>query len=421
MRVASRAGRQLILRSARRISSLESFLSPEFFEGSLGEVSPTERGEWRADAAAEVPDVADYPAFARRLHRRLRPRIGWGPEELDELLWPEPTPELMARARFLLERAGLDESGVRKAVRAMFGRKGVRALEAGARLRIGWVEKAFLYERAYEVTQRVMREHPDWWAKRVRRAVSEELGMEMPLSTVYCWMKRGNRPNVLPLRMCPALGTVMGIALSDGAKTDSARLRVKDRDFAGAYARALEEVSGRRFEVRGRGGRYEVFLRGSPILELMRTGLWKVVAYLYPSEFLAALFSGDGWVTPQLNIWGLRPSIGFVNSNLSLVGFTDWLLRRFYGIRMGWLLQESEGEVQVIRGQRVRVRASYRIYTSNTRFVEIYAERIGFVIERKQRMLEDLVDIWRRFEPKDRPEEFKRRYEKINGRWVRRH
>jgi len=30
----------------------------------------------------------------------LRPKIGWGPEELDELLWPEPTPELMARSRF---------------------------------------------------------------------------------------------------------------------------------------------------------------------------------------------------------------------------------------------------------------------------------------------------------------------------------
>jgi len=407
------------LRSARRILSLESFLSPEFFEGSLGEVSPTERGEWRADAAAEVPDVADYPTFARRLHRRLRPKIGWGPEEMEELLWPEPTPELMARARFLLERAGLDDGGVKRAVREIFGRKGVRALEARARLRIGWVEKAFLYERAYEVTRRVMREHPDWWAKRVRRAVSAELGVEMPLSTVYCWMKRGNRPNVLPLRVCPALGTVMGTALSDGAKTDSARLRVKDRDFAEAYARALEEVSGRKFEVREHGERYEVFVNGSPILELMRTGLWKVVAYLYPSEFLAALFSGDGWVSPFISKWGLKGTLGFINSRLNLVGFTAWLLERFYGIKVSWLQQEKKGELQVIKGHRFRAKASYRIYTMNPRYLEIFAKRVGFVIERKQKMIEDLVELRKAYGSQGAISEFTRLYAKVNGRWVR--
>jgi len=363
--------------------------------------------------------VPDYPTYARRLHARLRARIGWGEEELRALLEPEPTPDLMARARFLLERAGLDESKVEGVVRDVFGQEGVRALEVRAKLRLGWVEKALLYERAYELTRKVMEEHPDWWAKRVRRAVSEELGVWLPLSTVHCWMKKGHRPNVLPLKVCPALGTVMGAVLSDGSKTDSARLRVRDRDFAEAYAKALEEVSGRRFEVTLYGDKYTVFVNGSPILELMRTGLWKVVAYLYPSEFLAALFSGDGWVSPLISRWGLKGTLGFINSRLGLVGFTAWLLERFYGIKMRWLQQEKEGEFQVIKGHRFRAKASYRVYTMNPKYLEIFARRVGFVIERKRRMIEDIVELRRAYGPRKALSEFAKLYAKVNGRWVR--
>ncbi len=65
-----------------------------------------------------------------------------------------------------------------------------------------------------------------------------------------------SRPNVTPVRPCPALGYLVGVLVGDRRRSGKG-LHVKDREFAEYYAKMYEEAAGVRPEVRStRDGYY---------------------------------------------------------------------------------------------------------------------------------------------------------------------
>lgn len=140
-------------------------------------------------------------------------------------------------------------------------------------------------------------------------------------------------------------------------------------------------------------------MRGSPLRYIAKTGLWAVVGYCYPEEFLGGLYDGDGWVGVRASE-AFSASIGLANSNLKLLDFVQWLLRREYGIEARRRVVKEEGEEVEIGGEKCRVRRTEQIEFGgslrNLWMLEVFAKRVGFSISWKQEMLEDAMRVMRK-------------------------
>mgnify|MGYP003878458849 CR=1 FL=1 len=164
------------------------------------------------------------------------------------------------------------------------------------------LERALFYRTAYERALELRGERPAWSAGRIAEALSRELPIYVPESTVRGWLK-GRAPSAAQLRVCPALGYRVGVLRGD-YDVKRCVLKVEDREFAEYYADMCEASSGVRPEVRpARRGFWRVrdaAAGGGALRELDRSGLWKVVALMFPIEFLQGLFDSDGCVSPRV-------------------------------------------------------------------------------------------------------------------------
>ena len=285
--------------------------------------------------------------------------------------------------------------------------------------------RALYYHRAYELAMELKGRHPDWGYKRIATEMGRVLGVRVPYATVYSWLKGRSKPNIAPIRLAPELGYAVGALMTDCARgADFVKLKVRDRDFAEQFAKALAEVTGREYDVdEDEDGYYAVKVRGSALRYIVRSGLWKAVALAWPREFLQGLFDGDGGVGVCVSRRPVRliVMVSLDNSDLELLGFARRLLEEF-GIRCSWPPQRKhrKGEVCVIRGRRYRRRRDcWGLWIRRREGVERFAALVNFRVERKRGKLEDALEISRRYKSnRDRVREWLRRYEKRNGRWV---
>ena len=280
--------------------------------------------------------------------------------------------------------------------------------------------KSLFYGKAHELALKLKEENPDWGYKRIRREIKRKLGIWIPPTTIYCWIAGKSHPNIVPLNIVPELGYVVGVLLSDCTTKGEILLRVRDRDFAEEFAKALKEVTRKRYKVRIDEGYFAVRLHGSALRYIVRSGLWRVIAYLYPREFLQGLFDGDGGVVigARNNIFRVRVTL--TNSNKEVIILVKHLLEENFGIRCTLRLHQRRGERDKILGIEYTLKKDcWELKIRRKGDVFKFHEKVGFRIKRRQQKLEDGVMILRTYRTnRERIKAWLKKYVKKNGKWI---
>lgn len=200
--------------------------------------------------------------------------------------------------------------------------------------------------------------------------------------------------------------------LTDCGKKDNT-LRTRDKDFAEAYAKALSKVTGKEYLTRKRirvvncfnrvysNNWYVVPVRLSWINYIVKSKLWKVIAYIYPREFLRGLFDGDGSVCITASSY-FRILITLCMQNNEVISLANKLLH-------------SIG----IKTRKYRYDLS-RICICQEECKK-FGELVGFKIGRKQEKLNDALYILQKYgKGKNAIQKWKKLYTKANGNWIKR-
>jgi len=277
--------------------------------------------------------------------------------------------------------------------------------------------KSLFYYNAYKLALKLREKN--WGYKRIRREIKRKLGIWVPPSTIYGWIVKGREPNIVPLNIVPELGYVVGTLLSDCTTKGEVLLRVRDKDFAEEFAKALKEVTGKRYKVKIDEGYFIVRLHGSALRYIVRSGLWRVVAWLYPREFLQGVFDGDGGVEIGARNNIFKVVVTLTNSNREMIALAKQLLEDF-GVRCTLRSYQRRGERDKISGRKYTLKRScWDLIIWRQEDVFKFYKQIGFRIKRKQQKLEDGVTIQRTYKSnRERVKAWKRKYVKKNGKWV---
>ena len=282
-------------------------------------------------------------------------------------------------------------------------------------------EKALFYHKAYELAIRAKAEHPEWGHKRIATYISRQLPIRVPPITVYYWITGRSKPNVTRVRPCPALGYLVGVLVGDYRRSRKSKgLRVKDKEFAEYYAKKYGEVTGVKLDVHTDGeGYWHTYENAGWLRELWYSGLWKVVAYAYPLEFLKGLYDSEGSISPVVN-WR-RGKLLSVAMSLSIgvkgvVECIEDLLNR-YGFKTSRTYRPPQ--MKKVRNKIHVFGECWVIEFYGWDKLERFARLIGFREGKRRRRLELLLKI-RSLSPRKRFEEWTRYYVKVRGRWVER-
>ncbi len=285
--------------------------------------------------------------------------------------------------------------------------------------------KALYYHEAYKLALK-LRKEKGWGYRRISREIEKKLGIKIPAYTVRGWICRGCVPNIIPIRIDKELGYIIGTLMSDGTRNIRIKLCVKDKDYAEHFSKALEKVTEKKYQVKEKRGVYIVSLRGTPLLYLVNSRLWKLIAYLYPKEYLQGLFDGDGGV-----IVGVRTKKRFefevivhlTNSNLQLLEFVRKLLKERFEIESTINLKQEKKEIsKPVGNECTKKRSCWRLCIRKQKDIIKFYENIGFRISRKQEKLRDVVIILRKYHrKKERVEAWLKMYMKVNNKWVKFH
>ena len=284
------------------------------------------------------------------------------------------------------------------------------------------LEKALFYHKAYELAVKAKSKHPEWGYRRIATYISKHLPVRVPSSTVYFWIRGRSKPNVTSVKPCPALSYLVGVLVGDHprAKSNGGGLHVNDEEFIEYYVEKYREVTGVKLNVYPSGSDYwRTYEWGGWLRELWYSGLWKVVAYAYPLEFLKGLYDSEGWITPRIN-WRRKKlrgvTVGLAIGNKEVVEFVERLLSKYEFKTKRVYVPPQTSKIR----NKVYVFGEYwKIYFWDWYQLLRFARLIGFREGKRRRRLELLVKI-RNLSPRKRFEEWTRRYVKVKGRWVER-
>jgi len=277
--------------------------------------------------------------------------------------------------------------------------------------------KSLFHHNAYKLALKLKEENPEWGCKRIKTEIKRRLGIWIPPTTIYGWINRRRKPNIVPLKICSELGYVIGTLMTDCTCSSMVRLKVRDKDYAEAFVNALNMVTGKVYKVKENGGFFIVMMHGSVLRYIVKSGLWRVIAYLYPKAWLQGLFDGDGGVGVSIGMKKeFRVVVTLTNSNISLLLFVKQLLERIMTIQCSLYLCLRKGERTRISVPR---RDCWELRIERQEDIIKFYKNIGFRIQRKQKKLKDTVEIVQKYKSSSkRVEAWLKKYVKRNGKWV---
>jgi len=279
--------------------------------------------------------------------------------------------------------------------------------------------KSLFYRDAYKLALKIKKENPNWGPTRIKTRLKRLIGIWIPEMTIYYWVRKKAKPNIMFIRFSPELGYIIGTCLSDAKRTTEVSLKVRDKDYVTEYALSLTKLTGKKYEVKENNGWYEVRVNGSALRYMVKTGLWKVVAYVYTREFLQGLFDGDGYINVSAKN-SFKVVVGYTSSNIELLNFCSQLLKQKYGIKVLKRTQFEENDLVKIKGRKYRVKRTELIIIYRLNDLKTFSDQIGFKIKRKKEKLADALNILSNYRGKERIRKWKEMYEKINGKWIKR-
>jgi len=239
----------------------------------------------------------------------------------------------------------------------------------------------------------------------ITRIVFAEKGITVSRATVLRWCKGKHEPfnkiKLVKLEPSPHLSYVIGVYFGDGSIGLSEhkyriRLKVVDREFAEAFARALEDIGANARVYVESDGRRDRFVAEATskflymFLKQPKEALFEV-AKEYPQEFLRGFFDSEGCFNFNKN-----ERQGFVsasNYNREVLTFCQKALESL-GISSKIVLTKRKGTTVKIWGKEYQYSSDLyeiRIYRKDD--LSKFYRLIGFTISRKQKLLEEYLGI----------------------------
>ncbi|MCD6144048.1 LAGLIDADG family homing endonuclease [Thermococcus sp.] len=235
------------------------------------------------------------------------------------------------------------------------------------------------------------------------KRILEEKGIKVSRPTVLRWCKgqHNSFAKLKPVNLTPspALSYIIGAYFGDASISFyeykyRIRLKVIDKEFVEAFARALEDI----------GANYRVGYENNPT----RSDRWYVestnkflymflkqpkerlfeIAKEYPKEFLRGLFDSEGCV--YLEPTNKKVSyVSIHNYDLEVLEFSKGLLASL-GIHSKIRLSKKAGTPVMIRGEQYFYKNNlYELRIYRIESVKKFAREVGFTISRKQNKLEE--------------------------------
>lgn len=279
------------------------------------------------------------------------------------------------------------------------------------------LEKALFYHQAYEMTIVVKKLHPSWGCKKISTYISKYLPIRVPALTVYFWITGRSKPNITQIKPCPALGYLVGVLVGDHKRArDGHGLSVKNKEFAKYYARKYWETTGVKLNVHEKDGYWKTYDSAGWLKELWYSKLWKVVAYVYPVEFLKGLFDSEGSVSPRVDhkkraLYSVK--ISLVNGDREVISFAKKILEN-YGLKVN--VHYIPPKVKAKKGKSKKSRKLWILYMYGWKSLEKFTTLIGFRESNRKRRTQLLLKL-RNLKPSKRFKEWNKYYRHSNTHW----
>jgi len=270
--------------------------------------------------------------------------------------------------------------------------------------RLNALDKSLWYCKAYELALELKREHHNWGYKKIATKIRKKLPIRVPPMTVYFWITGRSKPNITPLKMCPELGYLVGVLVGDRRRTGDG-LKVKDREFIEYYAHMYEKATGVKPNViLDRDGYHRTSEGGGFLKALWLTELWKVVAYIYPRQFLQGLFDSEGCISFRKSSpsYILKISTG----NLEVLLTATKLLKKL-GYKTKTYIKPPQ--TRTIGGRKIHFNQSYDLrILGGKKALYKFAAEVGFREGKRRKRLAALIEAF-----KHPPKEIHKTYLKL--------
>ncbi|RLF79430.1 DNA endonuclease [Thermococci archaeon] len=238
----------------------------------------------------------------------------------------------------------------------------------------------------------------------IAERIMNEKGIKISRVTISRWCKGRHNPynriKVVNLEPSPSLAYVTGIYFGDGSVNIHSdhkyrlRLKVVDKEFAEAFARALKEIGAKPhmgYENNiTRSGRWYVESTSKSLYMFLKQPKEKLfeVAREYPKEFLRGFFDSEGHVYVDKNTFR-SAYIAAYNYDLDVLDFSRELLSSL-SIHSKIRVSKRAGTLVIIRGKEYSYKSNlYELRIYRIESVRKFATDIGFTIQRKQKKLNE--------------------------------
>lgn len=243
----------------------------------------------------------------------------------------------------------------------------------------------------------------------IQRRIKEETGYPLSRSTISYWLRGIHTPyrhgrkeggkRRRQLRVGPELSYILGAALGDGStlydeKRESYRvtLSAKDLDFVMEFARCFAVVTGKDapYKIRLRkDGKWVCEGFSKAVCQLVKGGIEKLKPVVEQSDeniraFIRGFCDAEGGV--------IRSGyIIIVNTCKDLIDYIADLLQKLQ--IAGKIYERKLPKISIIKGRVAHSRHEviYRLKISRKDNLRRFAQLVGFVIQRKQRRLEEII------------------------------
>jgi len=250
-------------------------------------------------------------------------------------------------------------------------------------------ERSVFFNKIRETVFLIHKEHPEWSYKRVAREANirlRYLPISMGKSTAWSLLQRPTRERELPLRINTntdwrKIAYILGVCIGDMERSNE-YLSVKDHEFIQYVSGVLSELTAkeRRPLYDRKKGMYRLHI-GAWARDAFSTGIWKVIAYVFSTEFLQGFFDAEGYVSPSIARERIATIvIGASGRDAEVMHFVEKLLResgfhpRFYK--------------SVNRGKPL-----YSVILRGFYQAQRFAERIGFRVSYRRHRLQFLLSL----------------------------
>lgn len=221
----------------------------------------------------------------------------------------------------------------------------------------------------------------------------------LEITNMYDW--RTNKPLLVP---SPSLSYLIGVVFGDGSVNMMRRktgrtnynidLDVKDRDFIDTFNDALHDILGKYYSVNQYDGRYQVRGQSKVLYFLLKDrdidSLRKFIEP-FPADFIKGFADSEGWITIYNNNGYKGVSLGLANTNQGIIAFIEMLLQKF-GVRTHFY-ERPIGKTSIKHdGSIITPRKPiFNLVIHDKTSIRLFAEAIGFSIERKQKRLMEAI------------------------------